>query len=327
MQNRYLRFFALLMFVRVVSLHAFAQPQPAELKLSLQTPFRFIAYGDTRFTNPSDTKAANPNARLALVQAIADAKPAFISIGGDIAYDGNKPEDWKVYDEETAVWTKTSIAVFPALGNHDLHGDQKVALGNYFARYPQIQNSRYYSVRASNVLMLTLDSNQEINSGAQFDWLKSQLAKIDSGVDFVVLVFHHPPYTSSSDDKMYGGGHSARASEQKLAAYLEDQQKSMRARIVVFNGHVHNYEHHLHGGIHYFVTGGGGAHAYPIERRPDDLFKSDQINYHYIEVLVEKGKMTATMHRVEFKDRKAVWTTPDTATIAAQEIKASATAK
>jgi acid phosphatase type 7 len=322
-----LRFLTLLGLLSFASLHTLAQSQPAELKLAVNPPFRFIAYGDTRFTNPSDTKAADPQARIALVHAIADAKPAFISIGGDIAYDGNKQEDWKVYDEETAVWSKSGIAVFPALGNHDLHGDQNVALGNYFARYSQIKNSRYYAVRAGNVLMLTLDSNQEISSGAQFDWLRSQLGRVDPSVDFLVLVFHHPPYTSSSDDKKYGGGHSARSSELKLAQYLEERQKSMRARIVVFNGHVHNYEHHEHGGIHYFVTGGGGAHAYPIPRESGDLFKNDEINYHYIEVLVEKGKLTTTMHRVQLINGKEVWTTPDRVVITPSGALANAAAK
>ena len=42
-------------------------------------PFRFVAYGDTRFHDPNDTEAANPAARLALVQAIAVVDPAFIS--------------------------------------------------------------------------------------------------------------------------------------------------------------------------------------------------------------------------------------------------------
>ena len=45
-------------------------------------------YGDTRFTDPADIPAANPLARRALVRAIAEADPAFFSIGGDIAYNG-----------------------------------------------------------------------------------------------------------------------------------------------------------------------------------------------------------------------------------------------
>jgi hypothetical protein len=89
----------------------------------------------------------------------------------------------------------------------------------------------------------------------------------------------------------------------------------MHARIVVFAGHVHNYEHHEHGGVVYFVTGGGGAHAYPIERKPDDLFRSNEINYHFIDVKVEPGKMVTTMNRLELKSGSANWTQPETVTI------------
>jgi len=39
-------------------------------------------------------------------------------------------------------------------------------------------------------------------------------------------------------------------------------------RQVVLSSHVHNFERHEHGGVVYFVTG-GGAHAYPIERAPN----------------------------------------------------------
>jgi len=59
-------------------------------------------------------------------------------------------------------------------------------------------------------------------------------------VDFVFFVFHHPPYTSSSGLKIYGGGHSARPTEQALAKMLEDRQQRIRARFIVFSGHVHN---------------------------------------------------------------------------------------
>src|ERR1017187_8013508 len=69
--------------------------------------------------------------------------------------------DWKVWDSETAVWREKKIPVYPALGNHDLHGDEKVALANYFERFPDLKNSRYYSVRAGNTLMLVLDSSQD----------------------------------------------------------------------------------------------------------------------------------------------------------------------
>ena len=61
---------------------------------------------------------------------------------------------------------------------------------------------------------------------------------------------------------------------------LEERQAHASFRVVFFSGHVHNYERHEHGGIAYFVSGGGGAHAYPIERAPEDPFQSKEINYH-----------------------------------------------
>lgn len=311
-----------LLFTCLLGISLCAQT-PANIQLSQSTRAHFIAYGDTRFTNPADTKAANPEARRELVKAIANAHPEFVTFGGDITYNGNDPNDWKVYDSETAVWREQHISVYPALGNHDLHGDPRVSLANYFERYPEINHSLYYSVHTGNVLMLTLDSALDETSGQQGDWLKGKLDAVLPSVDFVVIVLHHPPYTSSSDEGKYGGGHSARPQEQALALMLEDRQQKMRARIVVFAGHVHNYEHHEHGGVVYFVTGGGGAHAYPIERKPDDLFQSNEINYHFIDVKVEPGKMVTTMNRLELKNGAAKWTQPETVTIAVQGQKAA----
>jgi hypothetical protein len=78
---------------------------------------------------------------------------------------------------------------------------------------------------------------------------------------------------------------------------------------------VHNYERHEHGGVTYFVTGGAGAHAYPIQRAPDDPFQSKEINYHYILVEVDHGKLTATMNRLQLANGKATWTQPDSVTV------------
>jgi Icc-related predicted phosphoesterase len=232
------------------------ETQPEELQLQVSTPFHFVTYGDSRFHDPKDTEAANPSVRQALVQAIADTNPAFISFGGDIVLNGYDVNDWKVWDSETAVWRAKKIPVYPALGNHDLHGDEKVALANYFLRFPDLKNSRYYSVRAANTLVLVLDSSLDENAGPEGQWLTQKLEHIPSDVDFVFLVLHHPPYTSSSDAKKFGGGHAARPQEEELAKMLEGRQQKLRARIVVFSGHVHNYERHEHGGVTYFVTGG-----------------------------------------------------------------------
>jgi acid phosphatase type 7 len=289
----------------------------AQLELKVPAAFRFVAFGDTRFHDPSDTEPANPAIRHALVGAIDKENPAFVSIGGDIVYDGVDGNDWKVWDSETELWREHKITIFPAIGNHDLKGNVQSALENYFARFPELKQSRYYSVHIENTLMIVLDSALDESSGPQGDWLHAQLDSFPASTDFVFFVFHHPPYTSSSDEKAFGGGHSARSSEQALAKFLEARQQHSRARFVVFNGHVHNYERHEHGGITYFVTGGGGAHAYPIQRRADDLYKDSGVNYHYLLAEVDHNRLTVTMHKVEIKDGKEVWSTPDSINITA----------
>jgi Icc-related predicted phosphoesterase len=262
------------------------QSQPPELQQTVPLPFRFIAFGDTRFTD-----------------------------GGDIVYDGSNAEDWNVYDAETKLWREQKIPVYPAIGNHDLKGDQATALVNYFERFPELQQSRFYSVRLANCLMMVLDSDLDELSGAQGKWLKRKLATIPADIAFVIIVMHHPPYTGSSDANKFGGGHSARPSEQAFASWLEVRQKEFRARFLVFAGHIHNYERHEHGGVTYFVTGGGGAHAYPIERTPDDKYQNPEINYHYLLANVTRDAITVTMNRLALKDRQALWTVADSVTV------------
>ncbi len=303
--------------------HSSAQTLPANLQLQLKTPFRFIAYGDTRFHDPRDTDAANPPVRIALVEAIAAANPAFVCFTGDIVYNGDDTNDWKIFDQETSIWREKKIPVYPALGNHDLHGSEKAALRNYFERFPDLKDSRYYSVRAANTIILVLDSSLEETSGSQGQWLTGQLDDIPSDVDFVFIMDHHPPYTSSSDRKLFGGGHSARSKEQALAKLLEERQARAHFRMVFFSGHVHNYERHEHGGITYFVSGGGAAHAYPIERAPGDPFQSKEINYHYLLVEVDEQQVKITMHRLELAQGNAVWTQPDAVRITAPTTKAA----
>jgi Icc-related predicted phosphoesterase len=307
------------------------QASTTDLQLNLSVPFRFVAYGDSRFHDPTDTDAANPPVRIALVRAVAAVNPAFICFTGDLVYNGNDKNDWKVWDNETSIWREKNIPVYPTLGNHELHGDESVALGNYFQRFPELKNSRNYSVHAANVLLLVLDSSLDETTGPQGEWLAKKLDNIPSDVHFVFLMLHHPPYTSSSDTKMFGGGHSARSREKLLAKMLEArqekaQQEKARVRFIVFFGHVHNYERHEHGGVTYFVSGGGAAHAYPIDRAPDDPFQSKEINYHYLLVEVDHGQLKITMNRLELTNGKEVWTQPDSVKITIPQAAAAKTA-
>lgn len=292
-----------------------AEIPSVDLQLNVKTPFRFVAYGDSRFHDPKDVEPSDPAVRVALVKAIAEANPAFICFTGDIVYNGFDANDWKVWDGETQVWRDKKIPVYPALGNHELHGDARIGLGNYFRRFPDLKNSRYYSVHAANTLILVLDSSLDEVAGPQGDWLNAKLDHVPADVDFVFLMLHHPPY-SSSNAKMLAGGHAARPSEQALAKILEERQAHAGYRMIVFSGHVHNYERHEHNGVTYFVSGGGGAHPYLVERASNDLFQSKEVNYHYLTVDVDRQQVTITMNRLDLTTGKTAWTQPDTVKIA-----------
>jgi hypothetical protein len=302
------------------------QTAAGDLDLNLKGQFRFVAYGDARFHDPRDTYDSNPAVRVALVQAIADASPAFIMFTGDLVFHGSDSRDWEVFESETSVWRDKHIPVFPAIGNHELYFRPKAGLTNYFQHFPDLNNRPYYSLRASNTLALVLDSSEGEVSGPQREWLASKLDNIPSDIDFVFIMLHHPLYTSSSMN-WRGEGHSTRTRERALAGLLEERQSHTRARFVVFSGHVHNYERHEHGGITYFVSGGAGAHPYLVHRTPSDPFRSKGINYHYLLVEVDHQQLKVTMNRLELTHGKQVWTQPDSVTIAAPAAAAKAAAR
>ncbi len=258
-------------------------------------PFRFIVYGDIRFTNPANTRASNPVVRRALVEKIAEEKPAFVVITGDLVLKGADLADWAVFDRETQPWSGGGLKVFPALGNHDVAGGESAALANYFAAFPELHDRRWYSVRDGNVMVFVLDSTSADMPGTvQGRWLEEGLKNVPEDIDFVLIALHHPPYTESSDYAA-GGGHEARWPERKLGAFLEARQSKMHARMVVIAGHVHNYERYEHGGVMYIVSGGGGATPYLIARRPGDFYTEPGPTYHFCRFTVERDRLKGQM--------------------------------
>lgn len=56
----------------------------------------------------------------------------------------------------------------------------------------------------------------------------------------------------------------------------------------VFAGHDHNYQHHLKNGVHYIVTGGGGAPLAPAEAPlPGNITLKVESVEHYVPIDVE----------------------------------------
>src|SRR5579864_933235 len=91
---------------------------------ALQKNWTLIAYGDMRFTDPTNEKVTNPKVRRWLVDRIAAERPDALLLSGDVPYDGSVVNDYDVYYQETQAWRQQKLHVYPAMGNHELHGDE-----------------------------------------------------------------------------------------------------------------------------------------------------------------------------------------------------------
>lgn len=287
-----------------------ATPKPPELRMRVDEPFVFAAFGDLRETETNNHTSSDPERRQAIIKAMSDLNPSFILVSGDLTLSGANAQDWNEWDQETAEWKKKQIPVLPVLGNHDVNGGLSGALKNYFDRFPLLQQNRYYSARTGHVQIFCLDSTQPTASGPQFDWLKDKLGHLPKEIDFVVFLIHHPPLTHSSD-RLFGGGHSTRPSEMALGHWLEEMQGKSSAKFVVIAGHVHNYERYERNQVLYIVSGGGGATPYEIKRSDQDGYKDQGPSYHYLRISVNGSQMRIGMEKLQMINGKAFWNERD----------------
>lgn len=286
----------------------------------LASSAKIIVYGDQRFTDPANTKATNPTIRRLLVEKIAEEHPNAILMNGDVPYSGDNINDYAVYKSETEIWRDENLHVFPALGNHEFHGDPQQALEHWWNAFPALRNRRWYSVELGEAIYtITLDSDTSLKKGShQFNWLNGQMANLPKSVKFVFISLHHPPVADVQT--RINVSHNPRPNEIALRDYLEGLAPKIRARIIVCAGHIHNYERFERGGVTYLVSGGGAASPVEVERKPEDLYQdSDFPNYHFVEFTLEGNEMIGKMYRFAGGSAaQSQWEVKDTFKIEAQ---------
>lgn len=274
-----------------------------------------IAYGDMRFTDPANEKVTNPKVRRWLVDRIASEHPDVVLLSGDVPYDGSVANDYEVYRSETRAWRDAKLRIYPAMGNHELHGDEVRSPKNWWHAFPELQGMRWYSVAMPHAYIISLDSNLSLLEGSrQHRWLSDQLEHIPDGIQFIFISLHHPPVADSIEGSH---SHDVRPNERALAVLLEKQAASARAKYIVIAGHIHNYERFMENEVTYLVSGGGGAKPHPVARTAADFYKDTGFpNYHYVKFSQRSEGLVAEMYRLqapeatapawEIKDRFAV---------------------
>jgi hypothetical protein len=269
----------------------------------LSRPLRLIVYGDTRFTDPHETSATNPKVRRWLVDKIAEERPDAVLVSGDVPWHGGQARDYDEYRAETIVWREAHLFIYPALGNHELNGNERECIENWWNAFPELRGLRWYSVKlGDSVYILNLDSNSSLLPGSeQIEWIRDQLGHLPASTRFVFFNLHHPPMV---DFQPHGdASHNGRPNERALAEFLAQAPQKSRVRFVVAAGHIHNYERFYQAGIVYLVSGGGGAKPRPLVRHAPDLYQDSGFpNYHYVIFVGDGNKLVATMIRVADPD-------------------------
>jgi 3',5'-cyclic AMP phosphodiesterase CpdA len=215
-----------------------------------ESSFQFVVYGDTRTRHDVH--------RRVIEAILKHADPELVLHTGDLVANGADTSLWPVFfDIERELLRKT--AFFPALGNHERND-------RTFYDFFDLPATPYYSFNwgACHFIILdsdirnvsTSDSAREAFWTEQVRWLEEDLQKSQSA-DFRFVFAHHPPMTAVA---------RRQGANPEMTALMPMFEKYKLT--AGFFGHDHNYQHYLNNGVHYFITGGGGAPLYDVDKPP-----------------------------------------------------------
>lgn len=215
--------------------------------------FSFALIGDSR---------DNPQVFKKILNEIEDSKSRFIIHQGDMVSQGTQNE----YADFIQTIDSTKIPVYTVPGNHDIIGKGRLYYSQEFGMY-------YHSFNMDSTHFIILDNANGYLDKGQLSWLKDDLEKNKGSM--IVVFMHMPPF-----DPRLGENHAMLDSLQAetLVSLFEDFNVD-----TVFSSHIHSYYDYTQEGVHYIISGGGGA---PLV---------DDGEYHYIIANISNGKITTEM--------------------------------
>ncbi len=195
-----------------------------------------VIYGDNR---------TDHDAHRRVVKSIVEVKPKIVFNTGDLVEDGNRPENWEIFNRIVSDLLDISD-FYPTLGNHEYNSPL------FFDNFDLPNNERWYSIEANSIHFIVMDSYSETSrQSEQYKWLENDLQNISNKIKFIVAIFHHPIFNTGTQIE------DEKGLKETFSTLFEKYGVD-----VVFSGHDHNYERSFYNNIYYIVTGGGGAPLY-----------------------------------------------------------------
>jgi predicted MPP superfamily phosphohydrolase len=183
---------------------------------------------------------------------------------------------WKTWWDE--LYDRLQINFYATLGNHDWGFADSPASEILYSNKSTSWKmpATYYTFTAGPVQFFALDTNEI--SEAQLLWLSDELKK--STATWKLVYGHHPIYSAGvheDNPKLIG----------RLLPILKGPAD------VYLAGHDHDMQHlKPEGGVHFFVSGGGGAAIRRITPGPRSLFAKSSHGFTVIEADTQEMKVT-----------------------------------
>ncbi|MEZ4267143.1 MAG: metallophosphoesterase [Myxococcota bacterium] len=266
------------------------------LQPTVARPFTFAIYGDNRSDAVSHQTVVDGMLSVGGFE--------FVLNTGDMVSSGEVESQW---DEFFAIEAELvrDVPLYPSVGNHEEDGGKAEILERLFHPPAQASGSKaetYYSFDWGNSHFIAIDGQIRVQPwwiciflGKAYDkcldldqqaWLEADLkkAQANAAIDHVFVFMHEGPYSSKQ------GRTGSAGIRELLATFAASKVK------LVISGHDHYYEHGISGnGLHYLISGGGGAPLYQTETDllsalwPHQIHKS--VSVHNFQVVTVSGSL------------------------------------
>lgn len=243
--------------------------------------------GKARFLIVGDTGSGNANQR-AVAARMTEYRPDFVLHVGDVVYDDGEERLYPARYFKPFAAIGANAPVYPVLGNHDVRSEKGAAyLRAFDLPSEESGTERYYSFRWGQAEFFALDTTDRdfMRPGTpQVAWLERALSR--STATWKIAYGHHPMYSNGAD-----GG----------KAFLRNRVLPLLKRHgadLYLSGHEHNYERFLDAeeGVHFLVSGGGGAWLRPGRQKFQDKDKPSVYRdaYHFVGAELDGSRLTLT---------------------------------